>query len=104
MRKFKALYVGSIIHSLTLHSHTGGDNVASAKSTFKTFPSLIRVFFFSVSCPVAPDMLPGFPPGIFPFWGPFPAVPPPAAAAASGAPDAPRSSTEATRAAGKDKI
>uniref|UniRef100_A0A3Q0RBN2 RING-type E3 ubiquitin transferase n=1 Tax=Amphilophus citrinellus TaxID=61819 RepID=A0A3Q0RBN2_AMPCI len=30
---------------------------------------------------VAPGMLPGFPPGIFPFWGPFPAVPPPAAAA-----------------------
>lgn len=50
-------------------------------------------------------MLPGFPPGIFPFWGPFPAVPPAAAAAAaSGAPDAPRSSTEATWAAGKDKI
>lgn len=48
-------------------------------------------------------MLPGFPPGIFPFWGPFPAVPPPAApAAAPGASDAPRSSTEATQAAGKD--
>uniref|UniRef100_A0A671Y3K3 RING-type E3 ubiquitin transferase n=1 Tax=Sparus aurata TaxID=8175 RepID=A0A671Y3K3_SPAAU len=43
---------------------------------------------------VAPGMLPGFPPGIFPFWGPFPAVPPPpdnpytaaAAAAAAAAP------------------
>ncbi|KAK5612038.1 E3 ubiquitin-protein ligase synoviolin [Crenichthys baileyi] len=46
---------------------------------------------------VAPGMLPGFPPGIFPFWGPFPAVPPPAAAApppAPGATDAPQSSTE----------
>ncbi|XP_028445114.1 E3 ubiquitin-protein ligase synoviolin [Perca flavescens] len=47
---------------------------------------------------VAPGMLPGFPPGVFPFWGPFPAVPPPAAA--PGATDAPRSSTEATQAAG----
>ncbi|KAM4555291.1 E3 ubiquitin-protein ligase synoviolin isoform 1-T4 [Odontesthes bonariensis] len=45
---------------------------------------------------VAPGMLPGFPPGIFPFWGPFPAVPPPAAAAPTpGAADAPQSSTEA---------
>uniref|UniRef100_A0A665T1E7 RING-type E3 ubiquitin transferase n=1 Tax=Echeneis naucrates TaxID=173247 RepID=A0A665T1E7_ECHNA len=52
---------------------------------------------------VAPGMLPGFPPGVFPFWGPFPAVPPPAAAAgAPGAPDAPQSSTEATQAAGED--
>uniref|UniRef100_A0A3Q3KUX8 RING-type E3 ubiquitin transferase n=1 Tax=Mastacembelus armatus TaxID=205130 RepID=A0A3Q3KUX8_9TELE len=50
---------------------------------------------------VAPGMLPGFPPGIFPFWGPFPAVPPPAAAvAAPGATDAPQSSTETTQAAG----
>lgn len=50
-------------------------------------------------------MLPGFPLGIFPFWGPFPAVPPPpaaAAAAAPGATDAPQGSTEATQAAGKD--
>ncbi|XP_068181036.1 E3 ubiquitin-protein ligase synoviolin isoform X2 [Antennarius striatus] len=46
----------------------------------------------------APAMLPGFPPGIFPFWGPFPAMPPPpAAAAAPGAPDAPQSSPEATQ-------
>nr|XP_046263143.1 E3 ubiquitin-protein ligase synoviolin isoform X2 [Scatophagus argus] len=50
---------------------------------------------------VAPGMLPGFPPGIFPFWGPFPAVPPPAAAAAApGATDAARGSTEATQATG----
>ncbi|XP_063732225.1 E3 ubiquitin-protein ligase synoviolin isoform X2 [Eleginops maclovinus] len=49
---------------------------------------------------VAPGMLPGFPPGVFPFWGPFPAVPPPgAAAAAPGNTDAPQS-TEATQAAG----
>ncbi|XP_070769391.1 E3 ubiquitin-protein ligase synoviolin [Enoplosus armatus] len=53
---------------------------------------------------VAPGMLPGFPPGIFPFWGPFPAVPPPAAAAAApGAADAPQSSTEATQAAGSSQ-
>uniref|UniRef100_A0A1A8DWE5 RING-type E3 ubiquitin transferase n=1 Tax=Nothobranchius kadleci TaxID=1051664 RepID=A0A1A8DWE5_NOTKA len=45
---------------------------------------------------VAPGMLPGFPPGVFPFWGPFPAGPPAAAAAAPapGATDAPQSSTE----------
>ncbi|XP_037531966.1 E3 ubiquitin-protein ligase synoviolin [Nematolebias whitei] len=50
---------------------------------------------------VAPGMLPGFPPGIFPFWGPFPAVPPPAAAApAPGGADAPQSSTEATQTTG----
>ena len=59
----------------------------------------------SISSAVAPGMLPGFPPGIFPFWGPFPAVPPPpaaAAAAAPGATDVPQGSTEATQAAGKD--
>uniref|UniRef100_A0AAQ4P6H3 RING-type E3 ubiquitin transferase n=1 Tax=Gasterosteus aculeatus aculeatus TaxID=481459 RepID=A0AAQ4P6H3_GASAC len=44
---------------------------------------------------VAPGMLPGFPPGIFPFWGPFPGVPPPPAAAAPGGADAPQSSTQA---------
>uniref|UniRef100_A0A669CJ84 RING-type E3 ubiquitin transferase n=1 Tax=Oreochromis niloticus TaxID=8128 RepID=A0A669CJ84_ORENI len=52
-------------------------------------------------------MLPGFPPGIFPFWGPFPAVLPPAGAAvppapAPGATDAPQSSTESTQTASKD--
>lgn len=45
-------------------------------------------------------MLPGFPPGVFPFWGPFPAVPPPAAP--PSATDAPQSSTEAPQASGKD--
>ncbi|XP_041846497.1 E3 ubiquitin-protein ligase synoviolin isoform X2 [Melanotaenia boesemani] len=54
--------------------------------------------------PNAPGMLPGFPPGIFPFWGPFPAVPPPpppaAAAPAPGAPDAPPSGSEAAQTAG----
>ncbi|XP_008418028.1 E3 ubiquitin-protein ligase synoviolin isoform X1 [Poecilia reticulata] len=52
---------------------------------------------------VAPGMLPGFPPGVFPFWGPFPAVPPPAAAAPPAAPaaaDAPAGSTDTTQAAG----
>ncbi|XP_013883080.1 E3 ubiquitin-protein ligase synoviolin isoform X2 [Austrofundulus limnaeus] len=48
--------------------------------------------------PNAPGMLPGFPPGIFPFWGPFPAVPNPAeAAAAPGAPERPQGSTEAAQ-------
>ncbi|KAM6924008.1 E3 ubiquitin-protein ligase synoviolin [Xenentodon cancila] len=50
---------------------------------------------------VPPGMLPGFPPGLFPFWGPFPAVPPPAAGAPPpGGTDAPHSSAEATQAAG----
>lgn len=45
---------------------------------------------------VAPGMLPGFPPGIFPFWGPFPAVANPAEAApGAGGPAPPQSSTEA---------
>lgn len=45
-------------------------------------------------------MLPGFPPGVFPFWGPFPAVPPPAAPPSAA--DTPQSSTEAPQASGKD--
>lgn len=44
-------------------------------------------------------MLPGFPPGVFPFWGPFPAVPPPAAPPSAS--DAPQSSSEAPQASGK---
>ncbi|XP_061690036.1 E3 ubiquitin-protein ligase synoviolin isoform X2 [Syngnathoides biaculeatus] len=48
---------------------------------------------------VAPGMLPGFPPGLFPFWGPFPAMPPPAAAA-PGAANAPQGSTEVAQADG----
>ena len=69
----------------------------------KASPGLINSLC-CVSSLIAPGMLPGFPPGIFPFWGPFPAVPPPppaAAVAAPGATDAPQSSTEATQAAGK---
>ncbi|XP_061581847.1 E3 ubiquitin-protein ligase synoviolin [Cololabis saira] len=49
---------------------------------------------------VAPGMLPGFPPGLFPFWGPFPAVPPPGGAPAPGGADGPQGGTEATQAAG----
>uniref|UniRef100_A0A8C9YCC2 RING-type E3 ubiquitin transferase n=1 Tax=Sander lucioperca TaxID=283035 RepID=A0A8C9YCC2_SANLU len=56
--------------------------------------------FCSVSSLVAPGMLPGFPPGVFPFWGPFPAVPPPAAA--PGATDAPRSSSSPATASTAD--
>nr|XP_061793444.1 E3 ubiquitin-protein ligase synoviolin-like isoform X1 [Nerophis lumbriciformis] len=48
---------------------------------------------------VPPGMLPGFPPGLFPFWGPFPPVPPPAAAA-PGATNVPQGNTEAVQAAG----
>ncbi|XP_041653363.1 E3 ubiquitin-protein ligase synoviolin isoform X2 [Cheilinus undulatus] len=50
---------------------------------------------------VAPGMLPGFPPGVFPFWGPFPAVPTPAAEeAAPGPSDAPQNNTDTAQAAG----
>jgi len=54
---------------------------------------------------VAMGMLPGFPPpGMFPFWGPFPGAPPPPPAAppASGpGADAPPGNAEASQAAGK---
>uniref|UniRef100_A0A672G492 RING-type E3 ubiquitin transferase n=1 Tax=Salarias fasciatus TaxID=181472 RepID=A0A672G492_SALFA len=61
------------------------------------------------NAPAAPPpnaMLPGFPPGILPFWGPFPAVPPPPAAAAPapGAADAPQSSSEATQSAAESPV
>ncbi|XP_049573438.1 E3 ubiquitin-protein ligase synoviolin [Syngnathus scovelli] len=48
---------------------------------------------------VAPGMLAGFPPGLFPFWGPFPGMPHPAPAA-PGAGDALQGNTEAAQAAG----
>ncbi|XP_077589568.1 E3 ubiquitin-protein ligase synoviolin [Stigmatopora nigra] len=44
---------------------------------------------------VPPGLLPGFPPGLFPFWGPFPAVPPPA-----GAGDVPQGNADASQAPG----
>uniref|UniRef100_A0AAV2MGY4 RING-type E3 ubiquitin transferase n=1 Tax=Knipowitschia caucasica TaxID=637954 RepID=A0AAV2MGY4_KNICA len=43
---------------------------------------------------VAPGMMPAFPPGVFPFWGPFPPVPPPAPAAASPSAEAAPGSSE----------
>uniref|UniRef100_A0A672MFE2 RING-type E3 ubiquitin transferase n=1 Tax=Sinocyclocheilus grahami TaxID=75366 RepID=A0A672MFE2_SINGR len=49
---------------------------------------------------VAPGMLPQFPPGLFPFWGPFPGAPPPAAPGAQAATDAPQTSAAATQAQG----
>lgn len=47
--------------------------------------------------------MPAFPPGLFPFWGPFPAAPPPAAApgAQGGAAEPPPASTEGAQAAGE---
>ncbi|KAF4104687.1 E3 ubiquitin-protein ligase synoviolin [Onychostoma macrolepis] len=51
---------------------------------------------------VAPGMMPQFPPGLFPFWGPFPGAPPPAAPGAQAAPDAPQTSTAATQAQGAE--
>lgn len=71
------------------------------------------VLYLFLVCPtVAPGMLPAFPPGMFPFWGPFPAVPPPhaappgaaAAAEAPGAPHAPQNGTEATQGAGECSV
>uniref|UniRef100_A0A8C1GG51 RING-type E3 ubiquitin transferase n=1 Tax=Cyprinus carpio TaxID=7962 RepID=A0A8C1GG51_CYPCA len=50
---------------------------------------------------VAPGMMPQFPPGLFPFWGPFPgAPPPPPAPGAQTATDAPQTSAAATQAQG----
>uniref|UniRef100_A0A8C1GB51 RING-type E3 ubiquitin transferase n=1 Tax=Cyprinus carpio TaxID=7962 RepID=A0A8C1GB51_CYPCA len=51
---------------------------------------------------VAPGMMPQFPPGLFPFWGPLPGAPPPPAAApgAPAATDAPQTSAAATPAQG----
>ena len=48
-------------------------------------------------------MLPGFPPpGMFPFWGPFPGAPPPGAPPANGpAADTPQGNGEAPQAAGE---
>uniref|UniRef100_A0A096MCG3 RING-type E3 ubiquitin transferase n=1 Tax=Poecilia formosa TaxID=48698 RepID=A0A096MCG3_POEFO len=69
----------------------------------KAVPLLHSPFVIPCLLNFAPGMLPGFPPGVFPFWGPFPAVPPPAAAAPPAAPaaaDAPPGSTDTTQAAG----
>lgn len=49
---------------------------------------------------VAPGMMPQFPPGLFPFWGPFPGAPPPAAPGAQAATDTPQTSTDGTQAHG----
>uniref|UniRef100_A0A8C1XWR7 RING-type E3 ubiquitin transferase n=1 Tax=Cyprinus carpio TaxID=7962 RepID=A0A8C1XWR7_CYPCA len=52
---------------------------------------------------VAPGMMPQFPPGLFPFWGPLPGAPPPAAApGAPAATDAPQTSAAATPAQGAE--
>uniref|UniRef100_A0A8C1I867 RING-type E3 ubiquitin transferase n=1 Tax=Cyprinus carpio TaxID=7962 RepID=A0A8C1I867_CYPCA len=47
---------------------------------------------------VAPGMMPQFPPGLFPFWGPLPGAPPPPAAApgAPAATDAPQTKSGAS--------
>ncbi|KTF88044.1 hypothetical protein cypCar_00029136, partial [Cyprinus carpio] len=51
---------------------------------------------------VAPGMMPQFPPGLFPFWGPLPGAPPPAAPGAPAATDAPQTSAAATPAQGAE--
>lgn len=52
-------------------------------------------------CAVVQGMMPQFPPGLFPFWGPFPGAPPPAAApGAQAATDTPQTSTDGAQAQG----
>lgn len=51
---------------------------------------------------VAPGMMPQFPPGLFPFWGPFPGAPPPAAPGAQAVTDTPQTSTDGTQAQGSE--
>lgn len=49
---------------------------------------------------VAPGMMPQFPPGLFPFWGPFPGAPPPAVPGAPAAPtDTPQPSSDGAQGA-----
>uniref|UniRef100_A0A3B3ZM63 RING-type E3 ubiquitin transferase n=1 Tax=Periophthalmus magnuspinnatus TaxID=409849 RepID=A0A3B3ZM63_9GOBI len=49
---------------------------------------------------VGPGMMPAFPPGVFPFWGPFPPVPPPAPAAVPPGADAAPGTSEGSQGAG----
>lgn len=57
---------------------------------------IVCLFF----CAVAPGMMPQFPPGLFPFWGPFPGAPPPPAPGAQAATDTPQTSTDGTQGQG----
>lgn len=73
----------------------------------KTWPVNLLTWLFVLCkpwllfCAVAPGMMPQFPPGLFPFWGPLPGAPPPAAApGAPAATDAPQTSAAATPAQG----
>lgn len=52
---------------------------------------------------VAPGMMPHFPPGLFPFWGPFPGAAPPAggAPAAQAAADSPQTGSSTSQAPGQ---
>ncbi|XP_046905717.1 E3 ubiquitin-protein ligase synoviolin [Hypomesus transpacificus] len=50
---------------------------------------------------VAPGMMPHFPPGLFPFWGPFPGAAPPAGApGAQGPADTPQANTDTSQTQG----
>lgn len=72
----------------------------------KTWPVNLLTWLFVLCkpwllfCAVAPGMMPQFPPGLFPFWGPLPGAPPPAAPGAPAATDAPQTSAAATPAQG----
>uniref|UniRef100_A0A8C1GK18 RING-type E3 ubiquitin transferase n=1 Tax=Cyprinus carpio TaxID=7962 RepID=A0A8C1GK18_CYPCA len=76
----------------------------------KTWPVNLLTWLFVLCkpwllfCAVAPGMMPQFPPGLFPFWGPLPGAPPPPAAApgAPAATDAPQTSAAATPAQGAE--
>ncbi|XP_051944851.1 E3 ubiquitin-protein ligase synoviolin [Xyrauchen texanus] len=52
---------------------------------------------------VAPGMIPQFPPGLFPFWGPFPgAPPPPAAPGGQATTNTPQASADGTQTQGAE--
>lgn len=65
---------------------------------------MFYAFSFNALCvffPVAPGVMPQFPPGLFPFWAPFPAAVPPAAPpAGQAASSTPQTSAEATQTSG----
>uniref|UniRef100_A0A8C7JYR0 Synovial apoptosis inhibitor 1, synoviolin n=1 Tax=Oncorhynchus kisutch TaxID=8019 RepID=A0A8C7JYR0_ONCKI len=72
--------------------------------TYYTIPVLDRTVSESRKYNVGPGMMPHFPPGLFPFWGPFPGAAPPAGAAgAPGATETP-GATEAAQTQGAGEL
>uniref|UniRef100_A0A8C7JYP0 RING-type E3 ubiquitin transferase n=1 Tax=Oncorhynchus kisutch TaxID=8019 RepID=A0A8C7JYP0_ONCKI len=63
-------------------------------------PPLLDINWVDSQASIGPGMMPHFPPGLFPFWGPFPGAAPPAGAAgAPGATETP-GATEAAQTQG----